>query len=271
MSVPEVVAILGAHSLGRAQLKNSGIDGGWTSVQSSFSNQYYKDMGNIFWGNNNKSDVWVNGPRATMLLKCDAELLFQTSGNGRFCSRFNSFTPTNNCPIQTESYDSFMSFESSNAKFFSVFSTAWQKMTESGGTMLAEVGSFSSANYPVSIPGVVRDQKDCEPIRTLLGAEASALVRKYSVCEQDHDCDLLSDRLDCWGSCPRSINLSNETAYEEAIAELNAIYCQTGYAKVCGYLTPDCMMQSAVCRDGKCGVSFETPAPTPSSRCRAKR
>ncbi len=57
-----------------------------------------------------RSDIWLdlfpNGP-ATMFLKVDAELLFQTSsvnsnGAAKFCSSFASFSATNNCPLQTE-------------------------------------------------------------------------------------------------------------------------------------------------------------------------
>ena len=40
----EVVAIMGAHSLGRAQFINSGIEGGWITSQSSFTNLYYQAM-----------------------------------------------------------------------------------------------------------------------------------------------------------------------------------------------------------------------------------
>ena len=45
LSVPEVTALLGAHSLGSASKKNSGYDGPWNPINShSFSNVYYKMM-----------------------------------------------------------------------------------------------------------------------------------------------------------------------------------------------------------------------------------
>jgi hypothetical protein len=119
------------------------------------------------------------------------------------------------------------------------------------------------APAPGPEPIIVEKEEDCEPVRLELEAETSGLRKKFSLCELDSDCGLVSERLDCWGSCPFSINLSNQTAYEEAIADLNAIYCLNGYPKVCGFMTPDCMMHIAVCRDGVCGVSFEAPAPTP--------
>lgn len=60
MSVKETVAIMGAHSVGRCQYANLGVDGGWTPTQSSFSNKYYQVFGNIKWDNNNQSNVWVD-------------------------------------------------------------------------------------------------------------------------------------------------------------------------------------------------------------------
>ena len=42
MNTKEIVAIMGGHSVGRCEAANSGFEGGWTTTQSSFSNQYYK-------------------------------------------------------------------------------------------------------------------------------------------------------------------------------------------------------------------------------------
>lgn len=72
MTVRETVAIMGAHSVGRCQYVNLGVDGGWTPTQSSFSNKYYQVFGNIKWDNNNDSDVWVDnfpsGPEVSYLI-----------------------------------------------------------------------------------------------------------------------------------------------------------------------------------------------------------
>jgi len=46
----EVTALMGAHTLGRADLGDSGYDGEWTAAASSFDNQYYRDMVDIPWG-----------------------------------------------------------------------------------------------------------------------------------------------------------------------------------------------------------------------------
>ena len=60
MNIQEAVAIMGAHSVGRCQYANQGVDGGWTPTQSSFSNKYFQVFGNIKWDNNNQSDVWID-------------------------------------------------------------------------------------------------------------------------------------------------------------------------------------------------------------------
>lgn len=37
-----IAAIMGAHTLGSAKLKNSGYQGSWSNTQGSFDNDYYK-------------------------------------------------------------------------------------------------------------------------------------------------------------------------------------------------------------------------------------
>ena len=45
----ETVALMGAHTLGRAQPANSGYDGAWVPGDAAFDNQYYIDMIDIPW------------------------------------------------------------------------------------------------------------------------------------------------------------------------------------------------------------------------------
>lgn len=133
MSIKEVVAILGAHSVGRCEFANSGFDGGWTASQSSFSNTYYKTFATSIWNNDNHSDIWVSDRQKTLLLMADVELLFVTDTNGDgSCQRFNSLTAQPRCPLQAQSNTVFTAYANNIAYFFGNFSTAWQKMTEYG-------------------------------------------------------------------------------------------------------------------------------------------
>jgi hypothetical protein len=158
MSIKEVVAILGAHSLGRCEYANSGFDGGWTSSQSSFSNSYYKTFGDSTWNNNNHSDIWTSQKQQTILLMADVELLFVTNTNGEgTCQRFNTIgtaaAPPQqpHCPLQAQSYGTFLSYAANINYFFGNFSSAWQKMTEfleSSDAELVSVGAAQAASYP---------------------------------------------------------------------------------------------------------------------------
>jgi hypothetical protein len=133
MSMKEVVAILGAHSVGRCEFANSGFDGGWTASQSSFSNSYFQTFGTSAWTNDNHSDVWVSTRQQTLLVMADVELLFATNTNGEgTCQRFNSLAPQRGCPLQAQSNAYFLAYASNIDYFFANFSTAWQKMTEYG-------------------------------------------------------------------------------------------------------------------------------------------
>ena len=132
MPLHETVAIMGAHSVGRAQFKNSGFEGGWAPFQSSFSNFYFKNLGSVRWANNNASNVWVDaGARPnSIMLTVDVEPLFTPSAN---CAVFRRFTPagaTPGCSNNIESSSIVTSYSNSGAEFYLYFGSAWQILTE---------------------------------------------------------------------------------------------------------------------------------------------
>jgi hypothetical protein len=49
----EIVALSGAHTLGRCHTDRSGFEGPWTNAPTTFSNLYYQELKNNTW--------WVPG------------------------------------------------------------------------------------------------------------------------------------------------------------------------------------------------------------------
>ena len=151
LSVVDIVALFGAHALGRAEFQNSGFDGGWTTTQSSFSNSYYSQMLGIPWANNNASDIWLNGGSRpnTIRLRSDAEVAIAPASG---CPRFGGgggggavSTPT--CPFNTLTQATLASFSGSTAAWYAAFAPAWAKMVGAGYTTLAApIGTVAPAN-----------------------------------------------------------------------------------------------------------------------------
>lgn len=77
LTVTETVALFGAHSVGRAEAANSGIDGGWTAFQSSLSTLYYKELVEPRW-DKNTAEVWRDNQNHLQLTS-DVELVVTPS------------------------------------------------------------------------------------------------------------------------------------------------------------------------------------------------
>jgi hypothetical protein len=150
MNVKEVVAVMGAHSLGRCEFANSGVDGGWTDSQSSFSNTFYKAMSAAIWRNDNHSNLWLDLSSQTIMLMPDVELLFSTNTMGEgTCAQFNSMQASAFCPLQSQSSAAFVAYADNIDQFFANYTTAWQKMTEYGfSDLVVDVDSSYAGTYP---------------------------------------------------------------------------------------------------------------------------
>ena len=145
---------------------------GWTLTQSSFGNHYYTRMSEVLYNNANASNVWIpvinpRGPdsSATLLLKPDVELLYQTFpttdspssstthtspmiyAKHHYCSMFGAFVGHKQCPIQSKTHAIVDLYRHNITAFYSNFATAYQKMTEVGYTLTA-VDSPTVYTYP---------------------------------------------------------------------------------------------------------------------------
>ena len=145
MTMNEQVAIMGAHSLGRAQFANTGFEGGWIFLQSSFTNFYFEFLGSVKWVNSNASNVWLDtvAPTKPIMLKIDVEPLFSPAEN---CATFLHFTTTGataGCTNNAVSSNAVVDYAGSISHFYGNFSLAWQVLTqfEYATDQLAVVGT----------------------------------------------------------------------------------------------------------------------------------
>ena len=83
LTATEIVALFGAHSVGRAEAANSGIDGGWTAFQSSLSTLYYRELVEPRWDKITAQD-WRDNQNHLQLTS-DVELVVSTTG-GPICN-----------------------------------------------------------------------------------------------------------------------------------------------------------------------------------------
>lgn len=139
----EVVALIGAHVLGRANLNNSGYDGPWVKRNDEFTNAYFVDLLHKPWIKQ-KEDVEPFGERTTwrrfadgrmffeeeIMLQTDVDLAFQTTG-GYFCSRVGgTFNRETSCPNATHPFaDNVREFARDEEAWREVFAKAWAKLT----------------------------------------------------------------------------------------------------------------------------------------------
>jgi hypothetical protein len=146
MTPRQLVAIMGAHTLGRARGIESGFDGSWSGFSSSFSIAYYWQLIAVFWTNKDaQSDSWVAVPPSPgnptdspliNLKSSDVELIITPSDN---CPQFNlnNFTspplppPSGSaCPVNALNTEALKTFSGNQTQWYIEFAAAWKVLTE---------------------------------------------------------------------------------------------------------------------------------------------
>ncbi|AJS44623.1 Ccp1p [Saccharomyces cerevisiae YJM1311] len=120
MNDREVVALMGAHALGKTHLKNSGYEGPWGAANNVFTNEFYLNLLNEDWKlekNDANNEQWDSKSGYMML-------------------------PTDYSLIQDPKYLSIVKeYANDQDKFFKDFSKAFEKLLENGITFPKEAPS----------------------------------------------------------------------------------------------------------------------------------
>ncbi|CAI7218952.1 ASB_collapsed_G0034680.mRNA.1.CDS.1 [Saccharomyces cerevisiae] len=77
MNDREVVALMGAHALGKTHLKNSGYEGPWGAANNVFTNEFYLNLLNEDWKlekNDANNEQW-DSKSGYMMLPTDYSLI----------------------------------------------------------------------------------------------------------------------------------------------------------------------------------------------------
>lgn len=122
----EIVALSGAHTLGRCHSDRSGFNGPWTEDPLTFDNQYYVDLLNKNWTEMKCPDT--NNPQFKSDV-ADKSICPNLKNNESYCMMLISdlaLLEQNNTKAVVEEY------AKSQDVFFKDFAKAWQRLVELG-------------------------------------------------------------------------------------------------------------------------------------------
>ena len=148
------VALMGAHTLGRATAQNSGFNGPWVANQNSLDNIYYRDLVNRGWvqrpsgpDNVQWQRTGRGGPR-TIMLNVDVALFkdIQPDASGRVSCGFNQ------CE-DAATADLVRMYSNQNDLWQQDFSAALQLVVERVDVTLFEIEDTVPGEDDSSVPG----------------------------------------------------------------------------------------------------------------------
>jgi len=156
----EITALMGAHTLGRADADASGYDGAWVVSSSTFDNTYYSDILRRPWvrdANENGQHFWRDPNADTIMLNTDMALAFDIGDdatvnlNNCRTGRGGGGQRGNNCPNTAENAETVATFANNQQTWFNEFAKAWVKLQELGypeGTLSFPEGEPVVVNIP---------------------------------------------------------------------------------------------------------------------------
>jgi len=125
----EIVALAGAHSLGRCHTDRSGYSGPWTRAPTTFSNEYFRELLENKW----TEKKW-NGPKQFTDPTGDLMML-----------------PADLALIQDAKFKVFVElYAKDQARFFKDFAAVWKKLIEFNHPALAAAAPAAAAAAPAA-------------------------------------------------------------------------------------------------------------------------
>jgi len=139
LTTQEITALMGAHSLGSAEIQNSGFQGNQIPKNTQFSNAYYKLTLRRTWQLNSTLGVNQEGWQSTkgnlIRFDTDVELLIDPST----CTEFGGSLGMGNCQTNPLTNSQFKRYAHNQNLWFGDFSAAFQKMMNLGYSNLTPV------------------------------------------------------------------------------------------------------------------------------------
>ena len=182
----QVVALIGAHVLGKATKENSGYEGRWVSENDKFTNAYFVDLVHKPWiqqtetvegfGKRTTWQLFEDGNMALeeeIMLQTDVDLAYQTTG-GFFCSRVGgTFRKDTSCPNATHGFsDHVRTFAANQSFWFSEFALGWSRLT-----------SMTTANLECVMPSCETPREEDFPASSASSYTLVSFLRGASVAD----------------------------------------------------------------------------------------